>query len=310
MALSAVSILLPVYNWPVGALVAALHHQAAAEADFAFEILVFDDASPDGQLRAANAAALAAWPAVRYVELPTNLGRAAIRNELARAARYPWLVFLDADSALPDDAFIGRYRRAVAAAPEAAVWVGGTTYAPAPPPDPSQRLRWVYGCQREQRPAAVRQRAPYEAFTLNNLLIRAALFTRFGLNEDLGRTYGHEDTAFGGRLAAEGIATEHLDNPVLHLGLDAAAVFRRKTAEAVTNLVHLAQAGQPGARASRLWRLAHQLQRAGLSGAARRLLGALEAPLVRNLDSATPSIRAFDAWRLLLTLRALRTGRG
>ncbi len=303
--LNAVSILLPVYNWPVGALLTALHQQAAIEAGREFEILAYDDASPDLAQRAANRAAVAGLPDVHYHELPQNVGRAAIRNQLAVAARYPWLLFLDGDSGLPDADFLGRYRRATAAAPTLPTWIGGTAYDSTPPLDPALRLRWTYGRAREQRPAATRQRAPYAAFTLNNLLIRAEVYHRFGLDESLGRTYGHEDTAFGGALAAAGLPVGHLDNPLLHLGLEPAPAFRRKTAEAVVNLVQLAQDGQPGATASRLWRLAQQLRRAGLANAARRLLNAREPRLLQNMDSSTPSLRAFDLWRLLLILRQL-----
>ena len=121
------------------------------------------------------------------------------------------------------------------------------------------------------------------------------------------RTYGHEDTVFGGALAAAGLSVGHLDNPVLHLGLEPAPVFRQKTVEAVANLVRLAQASQPGATASGLWRLAQQLHRTGAAGVTRHLLSALEPRLLRNLDSGAPSLYAFDAWRLLLTLRLIGT---
>ncbi len=322
LPLDSLSILLPVYCWPIGPLLTALHAQAVAEPGLAFEILAYDDASPDPDLCAANRAAAATLPHVRYHNLPHNVGRAAIRNLLAAAAAHSWLLFLDADSGLPDAQFLARYRRAVAAtappkptsqpaakpAPPRA-FIGGTAYTATPPADPALRLRWTYGRAREQRLAAERQRAPYAAFTLNNLLIRAETYTHFGLDEGLGRTYGHEDTAFGGALATAGIPLAHLDNPVLHLGLEPAPLFRQKTAEAVGNLVRLARAGQAGATVSGLWRLAQQLRRAGLAGAARRLLTGAEPQLLRNLDSATPSVRAFDAWRLLLVLRELPLSR-
>ncbi len=304
MSLDAVSILLPVYNWPLGDFVADLHRQAAAEPDFSFEILVFDDASPDLTHRAKNRAALAALPHVQYRELPHNVGRAAIRNQLARAARHPWLLLLDGDSSLPDAQFIRRYRQVVASSPATPVWIGGTVYAATPPADPTLRLRWTYGRAREQRPASSRQRTPYAAFTLNNLLIRADLYAGIGLREDLGRTYGHEDTSFGGALAVQQTAIGHLDNPVLHIGLEPAAIFRRKTAEAVENLVHLARTHQPGALDSALWRYTHWLTRWWLAGLTKTFLTMMEPQLVKNLDSAHPSLHAFDLWRLLLALRS------
>ena len=305
--LDAISILLPVYNWPVGELLTDLHRQAAAEPGLKFEILAFDDASPDLAQRAANRTAVAGLSGGRYHELPQNVGRAAIRNQLARAARHPWLLFLDGDSGLPDAQFLQRYRAAVATDVTTAVWIGGTVYDPKFPADPRLRLRWAYGRDREQRPAEARRRTPYAAFTLNNLLIQADVYARVGLNESLGRTYGHEDTVFGGALAAAGLSVGHLDNPVLHLGLEPAPVFRQKTVEAVANLVRLAQASQPGATASGLWRLAQQLHRTGAAGVTRHLLSALEPRLLRNLDSGAPSLYAFDAWRLLLTLRLIGT---
>lgn len=302
----ALSILLPVYNWPIGPFVADLHRQCAAEAGLRFEIRCYDDASPDEAIRAANRAALQALAGVVFEVLPTNIGRAAIRNRLAADARYPWLLFLDGDSGLPDPHFIRRYREATRAEPAVAAWVGGTQYAATPPADPTYHLRWAYGRAREQRPAALRRRAPYAAFTLNNLLIQADIYRRFGLDESLGRTYGHEDTALGGALAAHHVALDHLDNPVLHLGLDPAPAFLAKTREAVANLVKLAQAGVAGPAASPLWRLAQRLRATGLVAPARRLLTLLEPQLLRNLHSPAPTVRFFDWWRLLLVLRALR----
>lgn len=292
----ALSVLLPVYNWPVGELVAALARQCAAELDLTFEIRCLDDGST-AAFRTANRAALAGLPGVVYDELPANVGRAAIRNQLAAAARHDWLLLLDNDSGLPDDHFIGRYRAAVAADPGVDLWVGGTTYEATPPADPALRLRWAYGRAREQRPAAQRRQQPYAAFTLNNLLIRATVYRRFGLDESLGRTYGHEDTALGGALAAAAVPIGHLDNPVLHLGLEPADGFLRKTREALANLQRLAATGAPGAAEIRLLTAARPLR--PLAPLLRLLRRPLAPLLLRNLRGANPSVRAFDLWRLL-----------
>ncbi len=300
--LPSLSILLPVYNWPVGPLVAALAAQCAAEPGLTWEIRCLDDGS-SAETRATNCAALAGIPGVTYEELPANIGRAAIRNRLAAAAKHDWLLLLDNDSGLPDAQFIRRYREAVAAEPAVSVWVGGTAYEAAPPADVARHLRWAYGRAREQRPAVVRNRAPQAAFTLNNLLIRAATYRAFGLDERLGRTYGHEDTAMGGALAAAGIRIGHLDNPVWHLGLEPADVFLTKTREALSNLAQLAAAGTPGLVESGLWQAAQTLRRRGLAGAFRAVVGPLEPRLLRHLRGARPSVRAFDLWRLLVLLR-------
>jgi glycosyltransferase involved in cell wall biosynthesis len=302
----AISILIPVYNWHVGRFIAELHRQCSAEVGLTFEICCYDDASPDVTIQRDNLALSSKLAGVRYAVLPQNVGRAAIRNRLAADAQHPWLLFLDGDSGLPDDHFIQRYRQATQEYPASSVWVGGTLYEATPPSQAALRLRWAYGRAREQRAAQQRRKTPYAAFTLNNLLIRAALYRRFGLDESLGRTYGHEDTALGGLLATHQINIDHLDNPVLHLGLEPAEAFLAKTREAVVNLVTLAQRGIAGPSQSSLWLLANRLQRLKVAPMVRYLLSASENRLLHNLKTPSPAVWCFDVWRLLLVLRAMK----
>ena len=287
--------LIPVYNRDVTVLVSDLLEQAA-DWGGPVEILCFDDGSA-AEFRELNQL-LTAWPLVRYHELPHNVGRAAIRNRLATAAQYEWLLLLDNDSLLPDDQFLTRYAAARALAP---VLVGGTIYEFQPPADPALYLRWHYGRAREARLAAVRQPEPHAQLTLNNLLIEAKLFRRFGLDESLTR-YGHEDTKFGWRLRAAGIKVRHLDNPVLHDGLEPAADFLRKTHEAVRNLALLYRAEGLGTD-TRLLRTARRLR--GLGWLARPVLAALEPGFRRNLLSGQPSLRQLDLLKLSWLLREL-----
>ena len=289
------SVLVPVYNWDVSALTAAL---LAQRADWPgpVEIVLLDDGSND-EFRALNRS-LGDLPGVRYLELPRNVGRAAIRNRLGALARHEWLLLLDNDSLLPDAQFLGRY---AAARHRAAVLVGGTCYAPQPPPDPALRLRWCYGRAREARPAALRQRTPHAQLAVNNLLIAAPLFRRFPLDERLTR-YGHEDTAFGRALAAAAVPVCHLDNPVLHAGLEPAAVFLRKCEQAVHNLGHVSGEAGPGPT-PRLLAVARRLRRLGLAGPAQRVLARAEPRLRANLLSANPSLRALDLLKLYWALR-------
>ncbi|GAA3996740.1 hypothetical protein GCM10022408_04210 [Hymenobacter fastidiosus] len=291
------SILIPVYNRDVTVLVSDLLEQAA-DWGGPVEILCFDDGSAP-EFRELNAL-LAAWPMVCYVELPHNVGRAAIRNRLAAAAHHGWLLLLDNDSLLPDDQFLTRYADAHALAP---VLVGGTIYEFAPPADPRLYLRWCYGREREARRASVRQQEPHAQLTLNNLLIRTAIFRRFGLDESLTR-YGHEDTKFGWRLREAGIAVRHLDNPVLHDGLEPAEDFLHKTHDAVRNLALLYRTEGLGTD-TRLLRMALRLEQNGLSGLVRPALTALEPVFRRNLLSGKPGLRHLDMLKLGWLLQAL-----
>lgn len=292
------SILIPVFNYDVRPLVRTLLAQVA-DWHGPVEIHCLDDGS--GEAFRQQNRELARVPGVQYRELDRNIGRAAIRNQLAAAARYAWLLLLDNDSRLPDGQFLARYAAACHHAP---VLSGGTTYEPAPPSEAALRLRWLYGLHREARPAAVRQRAPHGQLTLNNLLIQTKVFRQSGLDENLTR-YGHEDTKFGWLLRRANIRVYHLDNPVLHDGLEPAPVFLQKTHDAVRNLVQLYRAEGLGAD-TRLLRAALRLQRWGLSNAVRAAFGLRREQVRRNLLSARPSLRQLDALKLYWLLTELR----
>lgn len=284
------SILIPVYNWSVAGLVQSLLAQAG-DWPGPVELLLLDDGST-AEFRALNQP-LAALPGVQYRELAQNVGRAAIRNQLVAWAQYPWLLLLDNDSSLPDARFLARYAAALAEAP---VLIGGTCYDPQPPADPALRLRWHYGRQREQRSAAQRQQQPYAQLTINNLLIRAEVFRRVGLDETLTR-YGHEDTKFGWYLRDARLPVRHLDNPVRHDGLEPAEVFLRKSRDAVRNLATIYRREGQGTD-SRLLQTALHLRRLGVAAAMLPTLRLLRPQLQRQVLATPPSLRAFDLLKL------------
>ncbi|MGY3087576.1 glycosyltransferase involved in cell wall biosynthesis [Hymenobacter sp. UYAg731] len=297
MAAAGLSVLIPVYNRAVGELINSLLAQLTAWPG-PVEILLLDDFSGE-KFRRLNRP-LGRLANVSYRELPQNVGRAAIRNQLATAAQHEWLLLLDNDSLLPDARFLARY---AAARHRAAVLIGGTCYEAKPPADPALYLRWHYGQAREARPAAVRQAAPYGQLTINNALIRADIFRQFPLDERL-TGYGHEDTKFGVELAAAQVAILHLDNPVLHDGLEPAAVFLHKSEQAVCNLAQVYRQDGLGTD-SRLLQLALRLHRLGLAPAARVTLGAAVPAVRRQLLSAAPRLALLDLLKLFWLLREL-----
>jgi len=292
-----ISVLIPVYNRAVTELTTALLAQKHRWPG-PMEIILLDDGSTEA-FRVANRP-LGKLAGVRYTESPGNVGRAAIRNQLAAAAHHDWLLLLDNDSLLPDDDYLARY---AAARSQAAVLIGGTSYAPTPPTDAALRLRWCYGQAREVRPAAVRQAAPYSQLTINNALVRTEILLHFPLDERL-TGYGHEDTKFGEELAAAHIPVRHLDNPVLHDGLEPAAAFLLKSEQAVHNLVRVFREDELG-QDSRLLQTALRLRRLGLAPAVRAGLGAAAPALRRRLLSAAPQLRWFDLLKLYWLLREL-----
>jgi glycosyltransferase involved in cell wall biosynthesis len=291
------SILIPVFNCDVTKLVWQLVEQAA---DWPGPVSI--DLLDDGSSRAFRLlnAQVADWPLVRYQKLPRNIGRAAIRNQLASNAQHEWLLLLDNDSYLPDSQFLRRYTAALG---RASVVIGGTCYRSTPPADPALYLRWLYGQEREARPAAVRQAAPYSQLTINNALIQAAVLRQFPLDERL-TGYGHEDTKFGVELAAAQVPVLHLDNPVLHEGLEPAAVFLQKTEQAVHNLVQVYRQNGLGTD-SRLLQTVLRLRSLKLARLAAKTLAIAAPRLRRQLLSAKPHLRALDLLKLHWLLQEL-----
>ncbi|GAB3634641.1 hypothetical protein GCM10027422_02310 [Hymenobacter arcticus] len=290
---SGLSILIPVFNRDVTSLVISLLQQAV-DWPGPLEIRLLDDHSTNG-CRTLNRH-LADQAGVSYEELPANVGRAAIRNKLVASALHDWLLLLDNDSLLLDEQFIARYAQALRSQPTARLFIGGTAYEATPPADPALRLRWHYGRTREMRPAAGRQHDPSGQLTINNALVAKELLNQFPLDERLSG-YGHEDTRFGLELARVGVEVHHLDNPVLHDGLEPAAIFLAKSRHAVHNLAQVLRTDELVVD-TRLVRAATRLRRAGLAGVAQVALAALAPALRRNLLSARPSLGALDMLKL------------
>lgn len=231
-----ISVLIPVYQYDVVALVASLSHQFEAH-DIVYEILVYDDCSAPGY-KTSNRT-LPDILHVQYVELEYNIGRSKIRNLLAAKANFENLLFLDCDVSLPDGDFIGRYLNFAA---KSYVTVGGICYRPEKPKESAKVLRWKYGHKRETLTAAQRNKRPYASFKTANFFITRSDFFRVKFSEEING-YGHEDTLFGYQLEQAGIPILHIDNPVYHEGLEDASVFIAKSEQAVKNLYLLFQSG-------------------------------------------------------------------
>ncbi|MFD1875335.1 glycosyltransferase family 2 protein [Hymenobacter bucti] len=293
--MAGLSILIPIFNREVSHLVHSLRVQLSDWPGPA-EIRLLDDDSAE-EFRVQNRP-LAALPRVFYQELPANVGRAAIRNQLVARAEQEWVLLLDNTSQVPDGQYLARYAAALGQAP---VLAGGVRYASQVPAEPALRLRWLYGRQREARSLAPRCAAPYDQLLVNNLLLKKEILERFPLNESL-RGYGHEDTKLGWQLAAAGVPIHHLDNPILHAGLETAAAFVQKSEQAVANLARLLREDNLLIKSS-LTQTAGRLRRVGLAAGAQAALALGEPLLRRNLLGARPSLRALDALKLLWLLR-------
>lgn len=222
------SICIPIYNRDVSRLVTKLHVQAIS-LDMPVEVFLLDDASKPG-LQEKNRE-LQSLPLVRYEELPQNIGRSCIRNELAKRASHPRLLFIDCDMAVLNPYYLEAYVRE---SMTHEVICGGHTYQQEKP-GPPFLLHWLCGMHRESAPAFQRRKNPHRSFMTSNFVVSKRLFGQLSFNEGLDG-YGHEDTLFGYHLKQQGILVHHLDNPLLHEGLEPAVVFLDKTRGGLCNL--------------------------------------------------------------------------
>ena len=261
------SILIPVYRWDVSRLTRDLDAQAQT-LGVRYEILVADDE----QLR---------------------LGRARIRNHLAEQAVGRWLLFIDCDAGVESATFLRDYLSA-AERGAASIVCGGLHHA-ATMPSAAVSLRWRYERRADRhRTARCRQRRPCEHFTPFNFLIDRELFLSIRFDERVAE-YGHEDTLFGRALAERGITPLHIDNPLVHLGLESNAQYLEKTRAALRSLSRFRADLRGYSSVLSAYAL---LQRLHLAGIAATLFTRHGSVLERQLLGTHPSLFLFKLYKL------------
>ncbi|MFP4488070.1 MAG: glycosyltransferase family 2 protein [Bacteroidales bacterium] len=226
-----ISILIPVYNYDIASLVTGLQH-AVKEIKQYDEIIIGADGCTDDFLGMYGA--LSKLDKVKLLVSEKNIGRAAIRNLLAASAVGDYLLFIDADALIqgnPKDyltRWLDNYR-------QAPVVCGGTDYHSTAPDNPDKYLRWHFGYYNEKKSVKKRRKKPYSTFSGFNFLIEKSILDRFKFNEEL-RKYGHEDTLFAYQLKKAGIDIAHIDNSLIHDGLESNREYILKTKDSISNL--------------------------------------------------------------------------
>jgi glycosyltransferase involved in cell wall biosynthesis len=287
------SICIPVYNYDVSRLVRTLHEQLLAS-EVPFEILLIDDASLPG-FRETNQQSLPSNTS--YSQLDRNIGRSKIRNLLAQKAQYPYLLFMDCDSAIPSSAYISRY---LPVCQPGGICYGGCIYEKEVTDD-SFSLRWKYGRRRESRSAAQREKHPNTGFRTNNFLIDKDIFNTIMFNEEITE-YGHEDTFFGLEMEENGITVQHIDNPLIHLGLEDNQTFLKKTESSLANLVRiehfLKDKNIRSTNYFQIIRTKNILKKFHLQKITAFLFKIFRSALTQNLCGKNPNLLLFDFYRL------------
>ena len=282
------SILIPTYNYDALQLVHDMSALAAQE-HVEHEIIIGNDCSTTNTNWMNTCAA---WPGVRIVQPAGNIGRAAICNLMAREADGDWLLIVDSDAQVSSGFSLTAYLQAAQQAPV----VCGGLYHPAHNPNPASTLRFKYEHAADRkRSAQTRMKNPYRSFCTFNILVKKSLFDTIGGFDRDCKEYGYEDTLFGAELAKHGVKVLHIDNPLLHKGLDTNAEFLRKTETSLHTLKGLKgkMNGWSG-----IENMATKIDRLRLRPVVTGIYR-LSRPLLRkNLLSRHPSLFVFQFYKL------------
>lgn len=287
------SICIPVYNYDVTPLVRKLVYQVRLN-HLQTEILIMDDGSVE-VYKVINRRTQS-MPEVRYIELKTNLGSAAIRNKLVREANHEHILFLDSDSDIPDD-FISTYIPYQSS--NLSIVYGGRIH-PEHLPAPDKSLRWKVGKVKEDHSATVRRRVPNKSFMSNNFLVKKKLFETIRFDETIQRS-GHEDTMFGIELEKIGIQIVHIDNPVVHIGLESNEEFIRKTEQRLETLNLIVARNKDNELMNKritLLKYDNLMHKYRLEGLFKKLFKIFGKRMGKSLYSKNPSMFVYDIYKL------------
>lgn len=259
--------------------------------DHDFEILCLDDASTQKN----NNSKIDTLEHSKYVLLENNIGRSAIRNKLADMAKYELLLFIDSDMLVIDDSFIHNY---LSAYQSYDVVYGGIKYQ-STCLDQKRLLRWKYGIERESISVDKRNSKPYLSAKFCNLLIRKKVFSDIQFEEQI-KLYGHEDTLFSLEMQSHKLKLLHIDNPLLHDGLEDSRIYLEKVEIASINLKKIAELHPNNSLLLNLPLLSTYLilKKYNLKSIYKFIYQIFAKGIERNLLSSKPNIRLLDFYKL------------
>ena len=283
------SILIPTRDYTCYQLVADLHQQAE-ELGVPYEIIVAEDGSRSQVNIIANHK-ITELSHCRHLVNKENIGPANIRNLLAREAAYGWILFIDSDAQVKKADFLSTYYQHIG---KADVVVGGLQHQQENH-DPHRSLRFKYEKQADlHRSAAERSQQPYDKFTTFNFMMRRSTFLCI-LFDKTCKDYGYEDALFGVELKKRGISILHIDNPLIHLGLDTNERFLEKSEQALRTLRALGGRMEQHSYVGRTYQRLHKRHLGGVIRGFHTLFGGL---IKRNLLSAHPVLLFFSLYKL------------
>lgn len=284
------SILLPVYNTDCYRFVMELKKQADGIAFLHYEIIVAEDGSNDKLSLESNFALIAQANCI-YIKRTINIGRSAIRNYLAKRAKYNWVLFVDAGLDVVDKNFIIRY---VSLDPSPLyVYYGGCTV-----PQPNDRLlknlRYCYERQFNNKQKSSLKRSVNMHFRSCNFLCAKNILEKNPFDENF-KNYGYEDVLWGKSLFQSGIHVKFINNMLIYKEFETNNQFLSKAHEALHTLCMFHEALKGYSCLLSLYLLFKKLNLSFLLRLEFKLFGAWQ---YKKLLSEKPSISLFQLYRI------------
>ncbi len=256
-----------------------------------YEIICFEDGS--SQYLDANAAATQSIVNAKHMVASKNKGRISTRQLLAASASYDWLLFLDADVIPKEHNFLKNYLHYVNSTYDAIY--GGYAYA-LEQPESQFNLRYQYGKTYEQVNATTRNKTPYKIVISGNFLMRKSVF--LDINSKIENDgYGY-DNYFGALMKSHNINVFHIDNHVIHNGLDTNEVFLSKVEKAVETLIEIHKNNETSVTENSLLELYKILNRIGLSLVTALLFRSSKSWIKKQLLSGNPNLKLLQFYKL------------
>lgn len=284
------SIAIPTRNDDCSQTVSKLLEQARRETSLDFEILIADDASDNAEvIRQLNI--IGNQEGCRLIRLKENVGRAAVRNMLAREAKYDKVLFIDAGVDINNQDFLKTY---ILHANDADIVCGGwKTEVGAETAKANLRAKYELDCEKNHTPLQ-RNKHPYRSFRTVNFLVHKDILLNNPFPADM-TGYGYEDVVFGKQAEKAGCTVLHIDNPVVYKSYEDNEAFVSKTIQSVNTLyIYRERIGQY----SKLHSIAFRLRKLRLDSLMVFLYKQRSVTWKKQLCGNCPSLRMLSLLKL------------
>lgn len=284
------SILIPVYNYDVYALVSELKHQAD-ELGIKYEILIQDDNSHEFTSQNEKINSLSNC---HYEVNTQNIGRGKNINLLCSKANEDYVLIMESDSFPENKNYLKNHLASIKN--DTSIIFGGVKY-PENVSEKDKLLRWKYGHARETKSLKERLKKNYSFVFTWNLLLRKEMLLKYPFPEFI-REYGYEDAVFIKTLRLNSVPITHIENHLIHYNNENSIDFIKKTERAVNtlyDLINMQKIEYKDIKLSAFYSIAKKLY---LAGVIKIIYCKNKELILNNLTSENPNLYLLDFYKL------------